>query len=160
MAKRKGPSTSRPRARNKAAKEGTEAKISERGAAADDDKEYHQLTREFSQLEGRRAKLSEKEQELGDKLEEEELNLDVQRLKMERQERKVEELKRDMEERLQSLRCGLEQSQRKSLPKKQRLKDLCSAWMPRTLSGWTSSQRKCGRRSSMSSARTTSSPWP
>ena len=70
MAKRKGPSTSRPRARNKAAKEGTEAKACETGV--DDDKEFHQLTRELLQLEGKRAKLSEKEQELGDKLEEEE----------------------------------------------------------------------------------------
>ena len=145
MAKRKGSSSSRPRARNKAAKEGTEAKACETGV--DDDKEFHQLTREFWQLEGKRVKLSEKEHELGDKLEEEELNLEEQERDLEEekrwleeqkrwlqeqerelqvQRRRVEELKRSVGEQLQPVRLEVEQVQRSLLQKESRLKDMCS----------------------------------
>ena len=119
MAKRKGSSTSRPRTRSKAAKERREAKTSETGVE-EDDKEFRQLTQEFSQLEGKRAKLSSKQHKLEQKVKNEQR-------KLEEQQRKLEELKRDMEEQLRPLRREVEQFEQNWLPKKHRLKDVCSA---------------------------------
>ena len=119
MAKRKRSSTSRPRTRSTAAKERREAKTSETGVE-EDDKEFRQLTQEFSQLEGKRAKLSSKQHKLEQKVKNEQR-------KLEEQQRKLEELKRDMEEQLRPLRREVEQFEQNWLPKKHRLKDVCSA---------------------------------
>ena len=128
MAKRKGSSSSRPRARNKAAKEGTEAKACETGV--DDDKEFHQLTREFWQHDGKRAKLSEKQHELEQKVKDKESYVEHQQHKVEEQERKLEVLRRKLEglvEQRQPLRREMEQLEQNWLPKEHRLKDMCSA---------------------------------
>ena len=67
MAKRKGPSTSRPRDRSKVAKEGSESKTaSERGV----EDECEQLEREVRALEGERSRLSEEKRRLEEQLEE------------------------------------------------------------------------------------------
>ena len=113
MAKRKGPSTSRPRARSKATKEGSEARTSEGGCVED---ECGQLRCEVRALGGERAKVSEKQRELEDKLKEQER-------KVEEERRKVE----DLGEQLRPLRLKEEQLQQNLLPKRQRLEDLCSA---------------------------------
>ena len=107
MAKRKGPSTSRPRARAKAAEEGSGARTSEGGgveAACD------QLRCEVLALEGERAKVSEQHRELEDR-----------KRDLEDQKRRLEEQERDLEEQLQSLRLKEEQVQRDLLPKRARL---------------------------------------
>ena len=131
MAKRKGSSASRPRTRSKTAKKGTEAKISDKGV---DDKEFHQLTREFSQLKGKRAKHSKKEHELEvevkdkqRKLEYQKRKLEFQMRKLEKDERKVEELKRDMEEQLRPLRREVEQLEQDWRSKRNLVEDMCSA---------------------------------
>merc|ERR1719174_3250639 len=95
MAKRKGSSTSRPRTRSKTAKEGREAKISDKGI---DDKEFHQLTREFQELDGKRAKLSKIEHELEVEVKDEQRKLEYQKWRLEEQRRKVEEQRRKLEE--------------------------------------------------------------
>ena len=107
MAKRKGPSTSRPRARAKAAEEGSGARTSEGGgveAACD------QLRCEVLALEGERAKVSEQHRELEDR-----------KRDLEDQKRRLEEQERDLEEQLQSLRLKEEQVQRDLLPKRAHL---------------------------------------
>ena len=77
MAKRKGSSTSQPRTRSKAAKTGSKAKISERGAAAaDDEKELCQLRCEVYPLLEERDKLWEQERELKEELKEEKLKVE------------------------------------------------------------------------------------
>ena len=69
MAKRKGSSTSSPRARKKSdKKKGSKAKISERGAAAADEKEFWQLRCEVYPLLGELDKLSEQQRKLKHKL--------------------------------------------------------------------------------------------
>ena len=138
MAKRKGSSTSRPRTRSKTAKEGREAKISDKGI---DDKEFHQLTREFQELDGKRAKFSKIEHELeGEvkdeqrkleyqkwRLEEQRRKVEEQRRKLEEDERKVEELKRDMEEQLKPLRREVEKLEQDWRSKRNLVEDMCSA---------------------------------
>ena len=138
MAKRKGSSTSRPRTRSKTAKKGTEAKISDEGI---DDKEFHQLTREFQELDGKRAKLSKIEHELEVevkdeqrkleyqkwRLEEQRRKVEEQRRKLEEDERKVEELKRDMEEQLKPLRREVEKLEQDWRSKRNLVEDMCSA---------------------------------
>ena len=145
MAKRKGSSTSRPRTRSKTAKKGTEAKISDEGI---DDKEFHQLTREFQELDGKRAKLSKIEHELEvevkdeqrkleyqkwrleeqrRKVEEQRRKVEEQRRKLEEDERKVEELKRDMEEQLKPLRREVEKLEQDWRSKRNLVEDMCSA---------------------------------
>ena len=155
MAKRKGPSTSSPRARKKAAKEGRNAKEAERGA---DDKKFDQLRRKFCSLEGKRTKLLEKEHTLEvqrpeleaqrrklearkrkleeqgrkleaqrRKLEEQEHMLEGQKHRLEAQEQKLEEQQRKLEEPLPPLRSEVEQLQQRLLPESIILKDLCSA---------------------------------
>ena len=126
MAKRKGPSTSRPRARNKAAKEGTEARTSEGGGVVD---ECDQLRSEVRALGGERAKLSGKELELEEekrRLEEQKRTLEEQERELQVQRRRVEELQRYAGEQLQPVRLEVQQVQRSLLQKESRLKDMCS----------------------------------
>ena len=128
MAKRKGSSSSRPRARNKAAKEGTEAKACETGV--DDDKEFHQLTREFWQHDGKRAKLSEKQHELEEMVKDKERYVKHQQRNVEEEQRRLAVLRRELEylmEQRQPLRREMEQLEQNWLPKEHRLKDMCSA---------------------------------
>ena len=129
----------RRRARKKAAKEGIEAKTSDKVV----DDTFRQLTREFWQLDGKRAKLSEKQHELEQKVRNEQRTLEEQQRKLEEEqkrklqkqkrkleeehEHKVEQLKHDMEEQLRPLRHEVEQLQQDWLPKRDRLKDACSA---------------------------------
>merc|ERR1711934_599585 len=69
MAKGKGSSTSSPRARKKSdKKKGSKAKISERGAAAADEKEFWQLRCEVYPLLGELDKLSEQKRKLNEQL--------------------------------------------------------------------------------------------
>ena len=112
MEKRKGPSTSsRPRARRRVAKEGSEAKEAGRGV----EDECDQLRCEVRALGGERAKLSEKEREL-----------EEEKRRLEEQERELQVQRRKLEEHIPSLRLELEQVQRKMLPKSSRLEDMCS----------------------------------
>ena len=159
MAKRKGPSTSRPRGRKKAAKEGRDAKTSEGGGVED---ECDQLRREFYSLEEKRAKLLEKEH----KLEVQRPKLDAQRRKLEEQEheladekRELEEEKRKLEEPLPPLRSEVEQLSRACFQRVTFSKSCAARGRFRMPSVWTSSRRRCGRRSSTTSKRTTSFPW-
>ena len=114
MAKREGSSTSGPRPKSKAAKEGREAKIiAERGV----EDECDQLRCEFRALRKEKAKLNhelwKKEDELRDELEDDELE--------------ENELEKKLEEQLRPLRRELEQLEENLLPKRKRLKDLCDA---------------------------------
>ena len=126
MAKRKGASTSGPRARDKAAKVGSEAKISERDAAAAAEKEFCQLRCEVYPLLGELDKLSEQQRKLNHKMKAEEQKLEKKRRELEVLQRKVEDQERDTAEQLRSLSREEETVQLKLLPKENRLKDMCS----------------------------------
>ena len=136
MVKRKGSSTSRPRARKKAAKGRSKAKTSERGA----EDECAQLRREIPALQGKRAELSEKQSKLeNQKRQLEELKRKLEELKREQIEdiKQIRRLKkvmpkviagtRKLGEQLQRLRREEEQIQLNLLQKSNRLKEVCSA---------------------------------
>ena len=136
MVKRKGSSTSRPRARKKAAKGRSKAKTSERGA----EDECAQLRREIPALQGKRAELSEKQSKLeNQKRQLEELKRKLEELKREqikdiKQIRRLKEVMpkgiagtRKLGEQLQRLRREEEQIQMNLLQKSNRLKEVCSA---------------------------------
>ena len=135
MAKRRGPSASRPQTRSEAAKERREASTSERGV--EDDDKFSQLTSEFLQHDGKRAKLSAKQHELEQKVKDKESYVRYQKLEVEKQEHelevqkhKLEVLRRELEdlvEQRQPLRREMEQLEQNWLPKGHRLKDVCSA---------------------------------
>ena len=101
VAKRKGPSTSGPRTRSKAAKEGSEAKIISEHCVED---ECDQLRCEFRALKKEQAKLNRKISEKERRLKDEEL-----------------------EEQLRPLRRETQQVQRNLRQKRKRLKELCDA---------------------------------
>ena len=136
MVKRKGSSTSRPRARKKAAKGRSKAKTSERGA----EDESAQLRREIPALQGKRAELSEKQSKLeNQKRQLEELKRKLEELKREQIEdiKQIRRLKkvmpkviagtRKLGEQLQRLRREEEQVQLNLLQKSNRLKEVCRA---------------------------------
>merc|ERR1711934_846054 len=155
MAKGKGSSTSSPRARKKSdKKKGSKAKISERGAAAADEKEFWQLRCEVYPLLGELDKLSEQQRKLKQGLKDEKLKVECSMLRhnlqrpglsrearrliegkerwnqMERERRAKElkrKLKRKLDKQLRQLRREEGQLQRKLLPKSNRLKELCSS---------------------------------
>ena len=106
VAKRKGPSSSRSPARDKAAKEGAETKASDKEV----DHTFRQRTRECCQLDGKLAELSEKESKLENK-----------KRKLEDQKRKLEE---QLNEQLQSLEEQLRPLEKQLRPLKREVKEV------------------------------------
>ncbi len=101
MARRKGSSASRARARKKAAKEGSKAKVE-----SSQEDECDQLTRECWELDLKRVELSKKEREL------------------EEEKRRLEE---QLEEQLRPLRREVEQMAQDWRSKRNLVEDLCRA---------------------------------
>ena len=109
VAKRKGPSSSRSPARDKAAKEGAETKASDKEV----DHTFRQRTRECCQLDGKLAELSEKESKLENK-----------KRNLEDQKRKLEEQLRPLEKQLRPLKREVKEVQQHLLTKRKRIEEI------------------------------------